>query len=69
MTTKDGDAVFWKGMGVGKPTGKMMGVTWREAKSCQTTSQNVAKLNRVMTVFEAATDENGNGWHKHWEWK
>ena len=27
LTTKDGDAVFWKGMGVGKPTGKIMGVT------------------------------------------
>ena len=27
LTTKDWDAVFWKGMGVDKPTGKMMGVT------------------------------------------
>ena len=33
LTTKDGETVTWKGMGVGKPKGKGMAISWRGAKS------------------------------------
>src|SRR5215813_10255218 len=69
MTTKDGDSVTWRGMGVGKPTGNGLAVKYRGAKSFQTASPKLARLNRAPLVFEGDADENGDGWHKHWEWK
>jgi hypothetical protein len=69
ITTKDGETVSWEGMGVGKPKGQGLAKSWRGAKAFQTTSQKLAMLNNIMTVFEAESDENGVGWHKHWEWK
>lgn len=69
LTTKDGETVAWKGMGVGKPKGKGMAISWRGAKAYQTSSQRLIILNRMPFVFEAEADENGVGWHKHWEWK
>ena len=69
LTTKDGEAVSWKGMGIGKRTGPGMAVSYRGAKAFQTSSQKLAKLNSMMIIFEAEADENGLGLHKHWEWK
>jgi hypothetical protein len=69
MTTKDGENVSWKGMGVGKPKGQGLAISWRGAKALQTSSQKLVKLNSLMIVFEGDADENGVGWHKHWEWK
>lgn len=67
LTTKDGETVTWKGMGVGKPKGNGMAISWRGAKAYQTSSQRLIILNRMPLVFEAEADENGVGWHKHWE--
>jgi cobalamin biosynthesis protein CbiD len=69
LTTKDGETVIRKGMGVGKPKGKGMTISWRGAKAYQTSSQRLIILNRMPLVLEAEADENGVGWHKHWEWK
>jgi hypothetical protein len=54
-----------KGMGVGKPKGKGLAVSYREAKGCQ----RLSRLNSIPLIFEAEAYENGVGPHKHWEWK
>jgi hypothetical protein len=69
LTTKDGESISWKRMGICKRTGPGMAVSYRGAKAFQTFSQKLAKLNTMMIVFEAEADENGLGLHKHWEWK
>ena len=56
-------------MDLGKPKGLGMAISWRGAKAFQTSSQKLAKLNSMMIIFEAETDENGVEWHNHWEWK
>jgi hypothetical protein len=69
LTNKDGDVVTWRGIGDGKPKGKGLAISWRGAKAYQTSSQKLVRLNSMPLVFEAEADENGVGWHKHWEWK
>lgn len=69
ITTKDGETVSWKGIGIGKPKRQGLAISYRGAKAFQTSSQKLAKLNSMMIIFEADADENGVGWHKHWEWK
>ncbi|MDF0682130.1 MAG: hypothetical protein P0116_14320 [Candidatus Nitrosocosmicus sp.] len=54
--------------GIGHLKGKGM-VSWRGTKFYQTSSQKLNKLNNMPLVFERLKDENGSGWHKHWEWK
>jgi hypothetical protein len=39
ITTKDGENVSWKGIGVGKPKGQGLAISWRGAKAFQTSSQ------------------------------
>jgi hypothetical protein len=67
--TPDGDTVTWTGTGVGKPTGKGHAASWRGALYFQTSSQRLAGLNKIATVFEYEIDENGNSSTKLWEWK
>jgi hypothetical protein len=67
--TQDGDTVTWTGTGVGKPTGKGYAASWRGALYFQTSSQRLAGLNKIATVFEYEIDENGNSSTKIWEWK
>jgi hypothetical protein len=69
LNTSEGDSASWRGFGIGKPTGKGMAISYRGAKAFQSTSEKLARLNRAPIIFEADADENGNGWHKHWEWK
>ena len=69
LTTSEGEIVTWKGMGIGHLKGKGMAISWRGAKFYQTSSEKLNKLNNMPLVFEAEADENGAGWHKHWEWK
>lgn len=69
LTTSEGELITWKGMGVGHPKGKGMAISWRGAKAYQTSSQKLGTLNSMPLAFEAEADENGVGWHKHWEWK
>ena len=68
ITTTDGETVTWKGQGAGKPTGKGSAV-WRGAIYCYTSSQNLARLNGIASIYEFETDENGNSQTKLWEWK
>jgi len=69
ITTRDGDMATWTGTGVGKPTGKGSAASWRGAIFFQTSSQRLAGLNKIATLFEYEIDENGNTSAKMWEWK
>lgn len=67
--TSDGDAIVWKGFGVGKPTGRGMAAQYRYSITFQTTSQKLSKLNGLLAVGEWEVDENGNCKGQGWEWK
>jgi hypothetical protein len=67
--TKDGESVAWRGFGVGRPTGKGLGASYRYALSFQTTSSKLARLNGLFAVGEWEVDENGNAKGSAWEWK
>ncbi len=67
--TKEGDVIMWTGQGVGKPTGRGMGASWRGSIYFQTTSPRFARLNGTAGVYEYEIDENGNQTGKIWEWK
>jgi hypothetical protein len=67
--TKDGDTGTWSGGGVGKPSGKGFGATWRGAIYFQTASPKLARLNGVAIVFEHEADADGNVSSTNWEWK
>ncbi|MBI3155246.1 MAG: hypothetical protein HYZ20_07535 [Burkholderiales bacterium] len=67
--TADGESVTWQGTGIGKPTGKGMGASWRGAIYYCTTSQKLAHLNTVASVFEWDVDEHGNTLARTFEWK
>jgi hypothetical protein len=50
---------------VGNPTRKGLAISYRGAKSLQSKSEKLAKLNKTPTIFEADADEDGIGWHGH----
>ena len=66
--TVDGEAVTWKGNGIGHFT-TTGGASYRGAIYYQTASQKLARLNGVAGVFEYEVDENGKTSGKIWEWK
>jgi len=67
-TTQDGEAVTWKGSGLGtfKEHG---GVSYRGIIYYRTTSEKLARLNTVAGIFEYEIDPQGNTRSKVWEWK
>jgi hypothetical protein len=67
--TKDGEVVAWKATGVGRPTGRGLGASWRGSIYYQTTSSKLGRLNGLCSVFEYETDENGDSKASVWEWK
>lgn len=67
--TVDGDVLTWRGSGVGRPTGKGMGASFRGAIYYHTTSPKLAHLNTMAVVFEYEADEEGRTTSKGWEWK
>jgi hypothetical protein len=69
ITTKEGDVVSLRGQGVGRPTGRGLGASWRGAVYFQTASPKLARLNSAASVYEFEVDENGNSHGKFWEWK
>ena len=69
VVTKDGDSVSWKGIGVGKPSGKGMGAVWRASITYETNAQKLNWMNSVVGVVEWEVDENGNSKGGVWEWK
>jgi len=68
VMTADGEAVTWKGSGLGKfgPDG---GISYRGMLFYQTVSQKLAALNNVCGAFEFDSDPAGNTTAKVWEWK
>lgn len=69
LMTKDGDSIIWKGFGIGKPTGKGLGASYRYSLHYETTSPRFARLNGVVGVGEWEVDEQGNGKGFTSEWK
>lgn len=67
-TTQDGEAITWKGSGLG--TFKEHGaISYRGILYYWTTSEKLARLNTVAGVFEYEVDPQGNTHTKVWEWK
>jgi hypothetical protein len=66
--TQDGEAVTWKGTGVGKfgPGGS---VSYRGMLFFQTASTKLAQLNNACGAFEYEVDPSGSTVSKMWEWK
>ena len=67
--TKDGESCSWVGSGIGKPTGKGTGVSYRGSVYYQTTAARLTRLNTMCAVFEYEVDENGNSRSILSEWK
>lgn len=69
VTTADGDTVKIKKSGIGWSTGKGRSASRRGVFFHSTQSKKLARLNRVVGVWEFESEENGD-WHvKVWEWK
>jgi hypothetical protein len=66
--TRDGEALAWKGSGLGqfKAGGA---VSYRGIVYYRTTSQKLSRLNTVGGVFEFETAATGETQLKVWEWK
>lgn len=66
--TADGEAVTWKGTGMGKfgPDGS---ITYRGMLFFQTASKKMARLNNTCGAFEYEVDPSGSTVSKIWEWK
>ena len=66
--TQDGEAVTWKGTGVGK-FGAEGAISYRGMLFFKTASQKLARLNNACGAFEYDVDSSGNTVSKFWEWK
>jgi len=66
--TQDGDAISWKGSGLGKFK-ERGAVSYRGILYYQTASQKMARLNNAVGIFEYEVDPEGNTRSKVWEWK
>jgi hypothetical protein len=66
--TADGDAVTWKGTGIGKfgPGGS---ISYRGMLFFRTASKKLARLNNACAAFEYDVDASGGTVSKMWEWK
>jgi hypothetical protein len=69
IMTDQGEAVAWRGQGVGRFTGHGTAVSWRGAIYFQTAAERLARLNGVAGVFEFESDESGKTASKTYEWK
>ena len=67
--TKDGESCTWIGSGLGKPTGRGMGVSYRGCLYFQTSASRLTRLNTMCAVFEYEVDEKGNTQAIISEWK
>jgi len=68
FTARDGQTVSYKGQGVGQRESDGS-ISLRGAVYYWTASQNFARSNRIVGVFEVETDSAGNVVKKVWEWK
>ena len=68
ITTADGEAVTWKGSGLGK-FGPGGAVSYRGILYFRTASGKLAQLNTAPGVFEYEVDASGNTHSKVWAWQ
>ena len=66
--TEDGEAITWRGTGVGRfgPGGS---VSYRGMLFFRTTSEKLARVNGACGAFEYDVDASGSTTSKVWEWK
>jgi hypothetical protein len=69
LMTADGDAVSWRGQGIGRFTGRGGATSWRGVIFYETASQTLARLNGIAGVFEFEVDEGDKVEAKDWQWK
>jgi hypothetical protein len=69
LMTVDGDVIMVKVNGIGWKTGKGWKASYRGAAYQMTMSQKLAALNKIVSVWENESDENGDWVLKLWEWK
>ncbi len=69
LMTMDGDLVMVKISGIGWTTGKGWKASYRGAAYQMTMSPKLAALNKIVSVWENESDENGDWVLKFWEWK
>lgn len=67
--TNDGESVYWRGFGVGRPTGSFPAGHFAVCGSAQTDSEKLGHLNTIATVIEYDVDEGGSYRWTLWEWK
>jgi hypothetical protein len=68
LITADGEAILWRGSGLGK-FGAGGAVSYRGMLFYQTASQKLASLNNSCGVFEFEVDAAGGTTSAIWEWK
>lgn len=70
LTTEDGETATYKAYGVGRLNVESKGISFRGSVFYNTSSNGkLAFLNNMVGIFEAETDESGQGVIKIWEWK
>ena len=67
--TNEGESVYWRGFGVGRPTGSFPAGHFAVSGSAQTDSEKLSHLNSVATVGEYDVDQDGNYRWVVWEWQ
>ena len=68
IITADGEAITWKGSGIGK-FGTGGSVSYRGMLFYQTASQKLARINNLCGAFEFEVDSAGATSGTIWEWK
>jgi hypothetical protein len=69
VTTIDGDVVMVRKSGIGWSTGKGRKASKRGVFFHLTKAQKLARLNKVVGMYEYESDEKGDWTAKIWEWK
>jgi hypothetical protein len=69
ITTIDGDVIMVRKSGIGWLTGKGRKASRRGVFFHVTQSQKLARLNRVVGMYEFESNEEGDWTAKIWEWK
>lgn len=69
VTTVEGEVVMIRKSGIGWPTGKGRKASKRGVFFHLTHSQKLARLNKVVGMYEYESNEKGQWTAKVWEWK
>jgi hypothetical protein len=69
VTTDDGEVIMIRKIGIGWSTGKGRKASRRGVFFHTTNSAKLARLNKIVGVWEFESEENGDWQVKVWEWK